>query len=83
MKGNGLDIMLVFLTALAGVWMVSAAMAGYLINRFSTIDRVLVAGAGSVLLYGIFTHTYAVNITGLLLCIFLVAFVWNRDRQSG
>jgi len=82
MKGDALDILVVFLTALTGVWMVSAAMAGYLVNRLTLIDRVLVAGAGSVLLYGIFTHTYAVNITGLLLSVFLVAFIWNRDRQS-
>jgi len=81
MKGDGLDITLVFLTALVGVWMVSAAMAGYLIARLKTIDRVLVAGAGSVLLYGIFTHSYTVNITGLLLSITLVAFIWHRDRQ--
>ena len=84
MKGEPLAILLDFVTALVGIWFVSAAMMGYSISRLSQIQRLLYGAAGLCLIIPInaFESALWFNIAGA--CLALAVFLLERNsRRAG
>jgi len=81
MEGSFTAILIDFVAAVVGVWLVSAAMTGYSARLLSALDRLLYGVAGLALLVplGAFGQGRAVNVAGAALAIAL--FVWERLRR--
>jgi TRAP transporter 4TM/12TM fusion protein len=81
MQGDPVLILLDFAGAVVGVWLVSAAMAGYSVRLLGGLDRLLYCAAGLALLVPLeaFGAGRAVNIAGAALAAAL--FVWERTRR--
>jgi TRAP-type uncharacterized transport system fused permease subunit len=81
MKGDPLFIIIDFLTAIAGVWFISAAVMGYSLRAIGWIDRLLYAIAGVLLLIpaGAFAAARWLNIAGALMAVALIA--WDRAMR--
>jgi TRAP transporter 4TM/12TM fusion protein len=81
MQGSAAAILIDFAAAVIGVWLVSAAMAGYSVRRMGALDRLLYALAGLALLVPLeaFGAGRAVNIAGAALAAAL--FIWERARR--
>lgn len=74
LQGNVTDLVLDVSTAVVGVWLISAALIGYMANPFSALDRTLffVAGALLFLPQGSANWILWVNGVGLVMSVFLV-----------
>jgi len=81
MQGNPASILIDFAAAVIGVWLVSAAMAGYSARLLGGVDRLLYGAAGLALLVPLeaFGAGRAVNIAGAALAVAL--FVRERARR--
>ncbi|MFM9972533.1 MAG: TRAP transporter permease [Burkholderiales bacterium] len=82
MKGEPLSIFLDFVTALVGVWFVSAAMMGYSISKLSLLQRLLYGAAGACLLIptAAFAEASWFNIVGAALA--LAVFLQERAAKN-
>ena len=80
MRGSALEILLDFVTALVGVWFISAAIMGYSVRHLRLADRALYFVAGFLLMLpaGSFESARWCNITGAVLAI--AVFAWERMR---
>ncbi len=69
MKGGLLNILIDIVTAISGIWFISAAMIGFSVREIGTIKRIIFAIAGSCLLIpiGIFNVARYINIAGVFL----------------
>lgn len=78
MKGEPLSILMNFVTALVGVWFVSAGMMGYSIRKLSTVQRFLYVAAGVCLILPLnaFEAARWFNVTGA--CLALAVFLQAR-----
>lgn len=78
LKGDPLMIAVDFVTAVAGVWFVSAAVMGYSVRDLRWLDRALhlAAGIGLIVPVGAFPQARWMNIAGALLGVALLA--WER-----
>jgi len=74
MKGEPVFIALDFVTALVGVWFVSAAMMGYAIEKLSFAQRLLYGAAGLCLILPLkaFDAAQWFNIAGACLALFVI-----------
>jgi TRAP-type uncharacterized transport system fused permease subunit len=81
MKGEALEVAVAFATAVAGVWITSAAVVGYLTRPLGIGMRVLLAVAGIMLLLPADSIPYGVEveIAGALLAMLLV----GREMLAG
>jgi TRAP-type uncharacterized transport system fused permease subunit len=75
-------IALDFVTALAAVWLISAAIMGYATRPLKAPDRILYAVAGALLIIpvGAFAQARWFNITGAIMAAALLAWEWSRKR---
>jgi TRAP transporter 4TM/12TM fusion protein len=81
MKGDPLFIIIDSLTAVAGVWFISAAVMGYSLRAMGWIDRLPHAIVGVLLLMpaGAFAAARWLNIAGALMAVALIA--WERTMR--
>ena len=78
LKGPVFNIVLVTLTALAGVWALSGAVGGYLIGPLGRIERAALAVSGLLLFYaGTIQDLIGASILGLIV---LLQVVRNRTQ---
>jgi TRAP transporter 4TM/12TM fusion protein len=82
MKGSLIDILLVTLTSLFGIWLICAAMVGYFTRLMSPATRLLFAGAGIMMLspHQVSTVMLWVNITGMILGAALVVVEMRKGK---
>jgi len=78
LKGDPMLIVIDFVTAVAGVWFISAAVMGYSLRDLGWVDRLLhmLAGIGLIMPVGAFPEARWMNIIGAVLGAALV--VWER-----
>jgi TRAP transporter 4TM/12TM fusion protein len=78
LKGDPVFILIDFVTAVAGVWLISAAVMGYSVRDLGWIDRFvhLVAGICLLVPVGAFPAARWMNIAGTAMAIAL--FAWER-----
>jgi TRAP transporter 4TM/12TM fusion protein len=78
MKGDPLFIVIDTLTAIIGVWLISAAVMGYSVRHLRPLDRLiyLITGICLLLPVGAFPEARWFNIVGAALAVGL--FVWER-----
>jgi TRAP transporter 4TM/12TM fusion protein len=78
LKGDPVFIVIDFVTAVAGVWFISAAVMGYGMRDLGWIDRLLYLTAGVCLIVpvGAFAPARWMNIAGVVLVVALLA--WER-----
>ena len=82
LKGDPWFIALDTVTAVAGVWFISAAVMGYSVRHLGVVDRLVYAAAGIGLLLpvGAFAEARWFNIVGALLAVGL--FFFERTRRK-
>jgi TRAP transporter 4TM/12TM fusion protein len=81
MKGDPLFIVIDTVTAVAGVWLISAAMMGYSVRLLGVLDRLIYGVAGVCLLLpvGAFAQARWFNIAGAVIAAAL--YVWERANR--
>ena len=82
MQGSALNILLVFITAISGVWLISAAFSGYLFSKLSTVERIAFLLTGVVLFIGIFSGTGIIDVIGLCLTLMLFVYLYFNKKKS-
>ena len=82
MKGSPIAIAIDFVTALAGVWFVSAAFMGYAIRKLSFAQRWLYGLVGLCLMMpvGAFEAAKWFNLVGAVLAVAMIAY--GRRQQA-
>ena len=82
--GDPAYIALDFVTAIVGIWMVSAAIVGYLIGPLSNGFRILsgCAGLASLMPSGATANGVYIGLTGAAVAIGLFSYDYIRNRQS-
>jgi TRAP transporter 4TM/12TM fusion protein len=83
--GAPVDIAFAIVTAILGVWLVSAALAGFFKDRLSTLKRWFFAGAGLLALVpsGAFEGALLTDVIGTILGVLLIANeVIRRPTQA-
>jgi TRAP-type uncharacterized transport system fused permease subunit len=78
--GDPAHVALAVVTAVVGVWLVSAALAGHFAGRLSPLMRALFAAAGLMALVpaGAFPGAIVTDIAGVLLGLALIAMELRR-----
>jgi TRAP-type uncharacterized transport system fused permease subunit len=81
MKGDPVFIVIDTVTAVAGVWFISAAVMGFSARPLKLVDRLIYGIAGICLLLpvGAFAEARWLNIAGALIA--LALFVWERANR--
>ncbi|MBT4590242.1 MAG: hypothetical protein HOC57_13195 [Rhodospirillaceae bacterium] len=82
MIGEPLDIAVVFVTAVAGIWFASAGMTGFLQISLSVLQRAgyIIGGLGLLLPSQSFDGAYLVEIAGGVICGFI--FLSERAQKK-
>ena len=82
LKGDPVFIVIDFVTAVAGVWLISAAVMGYSVRHLCLVDRLVYAVVGICLLLpvGSFPQAKYFNIAGAVMAIAL--FVFERAMRK-
>ena len=82
MKGDPVSIFLDFVTALVGVWFISAAMMGYSISKLSMAQRLLYGTAGICMIIPLkaFESALWFNVAGA--CLALAVFLLERKARN-
>jgi TRAP-type uncharacterized transport system fused permease subunit len=70
LRGPVINVAIVTITALAGVWALSGAVGGYLIGSLGLLERVALAGSGILLFYAGNVHDFI----GFLILFFVVFY---------
>ena len=85
-EGNPLTLILDVTTAVAGVWLVSAALVGYFGRALTMLARIAlaVAGLGLLVPVGTFTGAYWTDIGGSLLAVIILGpdFLSRRRERT-
>jgi TRAP transporter 4TM/12TM fusion protein len=79
LKGPVVNIIVVTVTALAGVWALSGAVGGYLIRPIGTIERIALAISGILLFYAGTIHDVIGSL--ILAAVVLVQIQKNRSEK--
>jgi TRAP transporter 4TM/12TM fusion protein len=87
MIGDPVHIVIDFVTAVAGIWLMSMGFVGYSLRRIGWLDRVAYIVVGSFLLapIALFEHAIYFNIAGAALAVLLIAREYSirgRARQD-
>jgi TRAP transporter 4TM/12TM fusion protein len=82
--GAPLDIAVAIVTAVVGVWLISAGLAGYFIGRLGPAMRILFAGFGLLALIpaGAFAGAFWSDIIGVAGGLAVMAIDFFRNRQA-
>ncbi|MBT4940580.1 MAG: C4-dicarboxylate ABC transporter permease, partial [Rhodospirillaceae bacterium] len=75
MIGEPVDIAIVFVTAVAGIWFASAGMTGFFTVKLSLLQRAayIAGGLGLLLPSQAFANAYMVEIAGGIICVATLA----------
>jgi TRAP transporter 4TM/12TM fusion protein len=81
--GGTAEIIHAVITAMLGVWLVSAGLAGYFMTRLSLTMRILfvIAGLASLLPAGAFPQAVYIEIPGVALGLLLMTLEYMRGRR--
>jgi TRAP transporter 4TM/12TM fusion protein len=81
LRGSPVAIAVDFVTAVIGVWLISAAVMGYSVRHLGIVDRLiyLAAGIGLLLPVGAFEAARWFNIAGGVIAVGL--FFWERSNR--
>ncbi len=84
MKGSVLDIVVVTLTSLFGIWLICAAMVGYFARLLSAGTRLAFAAAGVMLLlpHQASALMLAINVAAAVLGIALVVYELRKGKET-
>ncbi len=85
MKGSAFEVVVAVVTAIAGVWLVTAALMGFGLRRMDALMRLgfLVAGLALLLPSGAFQGGEIVDIAGAVLAVLLVGREYLvRSREA-
>lgn len=84
LKGEPAEIAVAISTAVIGIWLVSAALAGFLIARLSTVMRVLLAvfGLAALVPAGAFPSALYTDIAGVAGGLLLILLETLRKRRQ-
>jgi TRAP-type uncharacterized transport system fused permease subunit len=84
MQGGALAIAIDFVTALAAIWFISAAITGYSIRSLELPSRAvhLLAGVFLMLPVGSFAAARWFNIAGAAIAAAILAWEWNLRRRT-
>ncbi len=84
LQGEPLDLVIDVASAVAGVWLLSSAVVGYLFRKTPGAVRILMALAGIALLLprGIDGPIVWVNAAGLVLALLVMVYELNRYRRA-
>ncbi|MGQ0651186.1 MAG: TRAP transporter permease [Betaproteobacteria bacterium] len=84
MKGSVLDIVIVTLTSLGGIWLVCAAMTGYFTRVLPVSMRIAFTAAGVMMLlpHQVSSFMLWINVTGVLAGLALVAFEMKKGKET-
>jgi TRAP-type uncharacterized transport system fused permease subunit len=80
LKGPVMNIIIVTITALAGVWALSGAVGGYLIRQIGPIERTVLAVSGILLFYAGAVHDVIGSL--ILAAVVLVQILKNRSEKT-
>ncbi|MDA2933831.1 TRAP transporter fused permease subunit [Acidobacteria bacterium AH-259-D05] len=82
--GSPLEVILAAVTAIAGIWMAAAGIAGYLVSPLTAITRASLISGGLALLVPaqVFPEAWILESGGAVLCVFLVARQIRRRSLS-
>jgi TRAP-type uncharacterized transport system fused permease subunit len=86
LKGDPVFIVVDTVTAIIGVWLISAAVMGYSVRHLRLVDRLVYGAAGLFLLFpvGAFLQAKYFNIAGAAMAVGLLAFEYAmRSRLRG
>ncbi len=83
MKGSILDIAMVMFTSLFGIWLICAAMSGFLSRVLPPSSRLLFAVAGIMMMlpHQASTLMLAVNLAGIALACVLVVYELRKGKE--
>ncbi len=82
-KGSAGGITLAVSTALLGCFVLSAALSGFLFNKFGPANRIILAVAGIGLMIPVRSHTTLfINIAGAILAVFFIMKDWYRRSET-
>ena len=84
MMGGPVEIAMAALTAFFGVWLISAALAGYFVDRLSLPMRIVFAAAGLAALIpaGAFEGAVYTDIGGAIVGVAAIAWCWITGRTK-
>ncbi len=78
LKGPVINVVIVTITALAGVWALSGAVGGYLVRPIGLIERIALIVAGCLLFYAGTIH----DIIGALILAIVVLVQFHKNRSG-
>ena len=80
MVGTVIDIFLVFIKSVLGIWLVSVGLMGYIIGPINLFKRtiIMLAGAGMFVPENITEFSIPISLSGLVISIVVVGFEWQR-----
>jgi TRAP-type uncharacterized transport system fused permease subunit len=82
-KGSAGGITLAVSTALLGCFVLSAALSGFLFNKFGPANRIILAVAGIGLMIPVRSQTTLfINIAGAILAVFFIMKDWSRRSET-
>ena len=84
MRGSPVAIAVTFVTAIAGIWLASAGLTGYLLRHMNWTTRILYMIGGLALLIPsqAFPNAFMVEIAGGILCAVLVGIDISARRRA-
>jgi TRAP-type uncharacterized transport system fused permease subunit len=84
MKGSVLDVVIVTLTSLGGIWLICAAMTGYFTRVMPVSMRLLFTLAGVMMLlpHQVSSFMLWVNVAGVLAGVALVALEMKKGKET-
>jgi TRAP transporter 4TM/12TM fusion protein len=83
MKGSIMDIVMVMFTSLFGIWLICAAMSGFLSRVLPTSSRLLFAVAGIMMMlpHQASTSMLVLNLAGIAVAIVLVVYELRKGKE--
>ena len=83
MQGEWSDIIVAFVTAVAGVWVTTCGIQGYFVRPLNALMRVGFMGGGIMLLIPneAFPNAVYVELSGIAITVLLVGREWLAGRQ--
>ena len=84
MQGEILDIAIVFITAITGIWFASAGAAGFFLNHLNLLQRIayIVGGLSLLLPSQAFASAYLIEIAGFVICAATLLTEYARRQRE-
>ena len=85
LEGSPISLIHDITTALAGVWLVSAALVGYLFQRLAGWERLVLGIGGLLVLWpsGAFKGAFWTDVAGIIIAVLILVPIWKRSQTAG